>query len=820
MVKKNHYLVTASVSASLLAVVAASCGKKDSKNDTSSAPAPVATTAAKVQEKITDAENSTVVTETKQLQLSSALVLLPAKGSSTSLHGDEEQDVVLQLADDSGTTRQVQLRVSSEAFEGLDQVGNIMCFISQTKFWEQANTGVYKALVDESKCSNEKSGGGSGGGGGGGGNSDANKKQELQVVYVKSTREEGKPLVAELRILGTGGEDDAHYHARVVVAAPPSKTDPAGIFSMYFTGYQKGDTSKAAGKGYIRTKRADGGKFVLEAGMTHDEGNGTGSMQTSAVLEKVANDEFIGIVQTKQEGTHDGNTHKSESKARFDQNYVNVLGKTEYTHNGQANQTSTDGCYDRNKYKTAIYRYDLVGTDGKTVALNSGFPIEIESSGKTYQGHASYWGVWHPENVSLSNGDTVYKVDWGTDGGSKTRTAHTIVKSAGKLVKYTKNSTTLGALKGVDLNMWDNGTGYVVRWDGSKLQKVAKQVQGDKGMSEEAASGDVTIPEWGLHLWVSNLNASVQISNDVTLSDSLVISYHSQTTVSGTSDVPSESLVCFSNCPVMQPAASAFQRNNQQSNGPSSSALYKTTTVTWDKEYTTNQASNISTALATYSWDNSALLLKEGSTAFALPTGLPTKEDELRNLDNVHSGALIPSSVWSAISDKTKDPWAIEQSLDSFYRWEAGPSPWSQFYGLKDSTGAFVKFDKPLELSYTHTTAADWDGITDSNIIGKSYRLTYGGPGQFWGIPWKYNGEVGHEVPLFSIKSGTKIGDYTLYAVDGDQRMKKADSTASCSALGFDAAPALPALEDKSINVGTIGDDSSPLRYIGGSAPK
>lgn len=783
--------IQAAVLVGSVLVLAPACSKKKSKSSSEAGAAVLNPT-----------EDAEVTLPTSQLLLASAVTILPAKSGETALQLNGKKAYALNV-----DGRTLYLRVSNEAFRSIEQAGSIMCFFGQTKFWEQANQGVYKAMIDESLCERKSEGGGQGGG-----DSGSSRAQELMLMYSKATREENKPLIGEFRI----PEGDATIHAKVIVVAPPTDENPAGIFNMAYTFY--GPDGQAGQYGFIRTKRTESGAFVLET--AQNESNGTDrsghSFGVAELTRDAESNEFIGYVRSDSSFAEGGNSSTEAYKARFDSNYMNVSGGGVSNWNGHSQEQKADGCYDRNQYKTGIYRYDLADASGKTVTLNSGFPAEFDVDGKTYQANASYYGLW-TNGMNLASGSTVYKVEWTQDGG-KNRTPYTLFKAAGKLVKLTKATTTLGALKGVDLMQWDNGTNYIIRWDGSKLVKVSKVNYTDKGMEEEAASGEVTIPEWGLNIHVSSLNASVNLSSKVALSDATVISYHSEETVSGTTDVPSGDLVCFANCPSMSPTASAFQRSQGSMNGPMSSQLYKTTTVTWgDQSFTSNQSQNISTALATYSYDSTSMLLKEGSNAFTLPSGLPSSEDELRNLDSVRSGALIPVAAWQALTDKGIDPYRAEQEVSVYYRWYAGASSWDQFQSLKDAQGTFVKFDKPIELNYTLVTADEFDGMTDTNVVGKAYRLNYGGPGQLWGIPWKYNQAVGHEMPLFNLKAGTKIGDYTVYPLEGDQRMASTDA-ANCANLSLDDLPELPALENSSVNVGTFGDDNSPTRYIAGVA--
>ena len=598
------------------------------------------------------------------------------------------------------------------------------------------------------------------------------------------------------------------------VAAPPSETDPAGIFTMNYTARMAG---QSAGGGFIKGRRADGGKFVLEMAEETSEGEGkTQKQYVIAELQKVG-DDFSGMVVSSEDGKSKDGTRTSNFKIRFDASYVNVDGAKTEEYNAQKRESTQKGCYDRNKFKTGIYRYDLVDAAGETKKLKSGFPIELDSGGKTYQGNASYWGIWLPGNVKIDNGATVNKSSW-KNGGVKEKTPYAVVKADGKLVKYTKAEVKLSTLKGADLMTWENGSGYIARWDASTLTKAGKQTRDDNGNNtEEAATGTVTIPQWGLNVWIPSLNANVNIPGGTTLSDNFSLVYHSQDVVSGSATGLGD-LVCFSNCPVMAPTAAAFTRQTQSNSGPRVSDLYLKTTVNWGNgSQQVNQGQNISSALATYTFNETAKVIASGGASFALPTDLVCKGDGKDNFDNVRSGTLVPTAVWAPISNKNMNPWEMENNVDVYYRWEAGASQWNKYMALKNASSAIESFDKPLEFSYGHTTANDFDGSTDTAIVGRNYRLNYGGPGQFWGIPWKYNADIGHEAPLFSIKSGTAIGDYKIYGVEAEQRIVKVED-AKCATLDLGSMPALPKADTKDINHSTLGASNPAVKYIGGVA--
>ena len=784
-------------------------GDEDEKEEEATAATPTGTSA--------PSATSTVTASTSDLQLAGSLTVLPAK-SSTTLTAAGLHEVTFNL---SGA-KTLRLRMTNEAFQIIEQAGEIMCFLGQTNFWLQAGASeadatVYLARVDNNLCSTSSGDSGSGGGG-----SSSNQGPDLEDVLVKVWRETNKPLIAEFIVGGSGEGDGAAYHVRVIVVEPPSTNSPAGIFQMNYNQIIGG---QALGGGFIHTTRvgadqnASGNpRSVLTVGMDESSPRGTHSTHGVADLEVLANGNVVGFVNSSSSGSGEEGggsfSYASAGKARFSEAYLNVDFLSTFSGGFGEHKEELKGCYDLNSFRTSIFRYDLLDSTGAVVKRNSGFPIEYTtSSGSTGHGWAGYHGIWAGQET-IAHGATITKVDWSSGGESPTKTDYTAFVAPGKLIKLTKASTTLGALKGVDLRAHDAGAEYIVKWDGSTLSKTSKITFGEKGMVEEAASGTMTISDWGTFFWVPSLNAGINISSNMTLSDSLEISYHSESLVSGTTG-PTCNLVCFSNCPVMAPAATAFTQSNDYSNGPASSALYHTTTNTWGStSYTSNQASNVSTPLATYTWDSTTNNIKEGTTEFALPSGLTSSEGG--GGQNIWSGALVCQDAMP--TDTSIDPWRLENTLDVFYRFQSGANNWNKFQGVKDAAGAFVAFDPPLVLSYVHSTANDFDGLSTHD--GKSFRIEYGGPGELH-MPWKYNADIGREMPVINLKAGTVIGDYTAHPTEGEQRLVKTDD-ANCADLGLDTVAELSSLE-KPENAATVithtwTATNPPILYIGGVA--
>lgn len=814
----------------LLTIASASCGKSSDSADKTPEPGDTPTQGA------IDPETATVTLESDKLQLASDLVLLPAKGGGVNLtlrgsRGASDAEV-----------RKFNLRVTNDAFEALDRVSNIMCHFAQTKFWEQANKGKYKAIIDSAKCEKED-----------GGDEEGGRPQELVEAFVESTREENKPLRARIKfeMRGENGSYET-YQGIIVVAAPPSEENPAGIFSMSYNGYSDEALTKPAGFGLIRTKKSEDGKFLLEfstkEASNRDGEKYSGQGAAAAILEKDG-DDFKGVLNSDMSNSYEKDGKKestrSQFKVRFDKDHLRVSGRGPVWGQGGMKVADKSGCFDRNKFRTFIWQYDLADKDNQLVELNSGFQIETTINSKLVTGNAGYHGIWFPPNVNLNNGAKVNKVTW--TKGKKSLTPFTYVEGPGRLVKYTRNQATLGQLRGSDFSLWEfneqGGGEYIVRWNGTKLQKVARRQQSMNGPGEEQALptpidlNPADFEDWGLRLRSNALDADINIPKGATLSNTYAIAYHSETVVTKAADFPQGNIYCFGACPKIEMNAADLKMSNGSPTDTDTDAPVPAgCPPLWSKANQVKDVtmpsfpepkvcpsdsvpniSNLNEAIATYTWDANAYAIKQGTQTFSLTMGNTGGGNEGGG-GHYQSGPLFPEGEWAKLSSATKDKWPDQAAQDAavFYRWQTGTNKWSRFTGLKGADGKLATFDRPLDLAYTHTAANDFDGDDKNPAIGKLWRLNYGGPGQLWGMPFREFEDVGFAGSLFSIAPGTKIGAYTVFPVRGEQRMRAAPATA-CAKLDVTGMPTLPKLEDSKVKHTDLKGDME-LRYNGGVA--
>ena len=728
----------------------------------------------------TTVDGSTVTAEDSSLAIAGKLSIIPPSTSSS-----------LWLAGTYDTDKE-NIFVNEDSLEALGQAETIMCYIAQTKFETQVNKGAYFAIIDNAACETKQH--------------DSQSGEDLTHIKMLVTREEGKPIVAKGWILEDEGDYQQTIHLQIRVAEGPSDTNPLGVFELAF---EMGNpaTGETMGGGTIISKRNEDGSlnliYIMDQTMVEEGEEMTMKEAVQANL-TVSNSEITGgKVSTLY--SH-GKWKKGEYKVTFNSDHLSRQGSTQtFDWEKQTMGPEVDGtaCLDRKNFRSEVYRYGIYNADGSVKKLNSGFQIEATVNGKTLRGNLGYHGLWlEGKGNTIGDGQKVKKIEWTDDG--KKETEYTLRVAPGKLFKYSEKKITLGKLAKAEMSFWDNATSknYLVKWDGTnkKFTKYKEISYGQDGRTETDASGDITMPEYGLQLHVEELNANINIPSASTLSDSLEIRYHSRELVSGTITSDLE-LKCFSRCPKL---GGATQSSTDQDWAYQSYTGNK-------KEYEVRVSDG---ALLTYKFKAATKNLYDstGTTAFKAPTASSSEG----NGAWINSGVLLTATQLATVSNQNISPWEMEGQLKEYYSWESSSATHGQYYGAIKTDGTIEKFDKPMEFQYTHSTAQDYDG--KSTHDGKYVRLEYGGQGNFWGIPWKKAEGAGESGPIFSIKSGTKLtdslgGSYTLKALEVAQHPTKVDAGA-CAALSIDGIPELPPKE--SIIDVDLGDEpadaDTPLR--------
>ena len=283
--------------------------------------------------------------------------------------------------------------------------------------------------------------------------------------------------------------------------------------------------------------------------------------------------------------------------------------------------------------------------------------------------------------------------------------------------------------------------------------------------------------------------------------DNTSVIFYSENMVYPSDTVPAK-LRCYDNCPKVENGVVSTQMMNFDP-----SKLMETT-------------------FSDYTFDSTAMVIKDKNSnpvvqtstsfdpnnpgaQFGAMSGPMFDPDDADNMVALKCGDMM-------MDDSSKNgicPWKAWSELDVFYTWETGNNNWNKFTALKKN-GAFLTFDPPLQVQYTHSQAGN-------KYDGSKFYLEYAGFGELQGIPGTcidFNtgekiacGPNTRWIPEFSIPSGSEVTDgsdaskkYYVKALEREQRMKKVENSV-CEAAGleFEEWP-LPTMNDwKDPKIGT-----------------
>jgi len=693
--------------------------------------------------------------------------------------------------------------VFEQSADVLDTVNEILCMIGQSRPDLMLNEGNYNAQIDANKC------------GAADGDSQSNAP-DYQMWTVNGSRSEGEPMIVKAWVPKGA---DTTINALMKVYRKPSTEYPIGFFKMNFKFVNTDGTESR--KGYMRTKKTDGGTQLvfyqpMKAGGTtfdysvkvnfNSDGSGTGATSMP---------------------NWTGN-NQAEGNKTFQVAYNSSYFYKQKTLNGTASDAV---CLDRNKYMKSAWNYGMYDSNGARVDISSGFPISATVSNTKYHGYIGYHGLWMPSEASIGDNSTVYKMDFSNPESEGT--AYTVRKFGGKLMKYTKKTITLGSIKKIPLNWWDNSDAAEKRvfWDGSNLKADAKRVNGQwTDITEETITLTATNASYGFNFWSRALGGDGQIvltypsqgfgSAPDNLTDNTSVIFNIQDPVFPGDSVPS-TLACYSNCPNPSTIATGYDYYG------ASSSIYHgkhNNWLGWDQDNNRwSQNGNISNSSYhgefdnssspspyTYTFDNTTngMVLKYGGTDVMLSS-------ENSNLPwGARSGVLFDNSTFDNDTsarqadvasllcswDTTKIcPWQARGGLSTFYVWETGHQSWNQLAVLVGSDNSSVKFDPPMIVKYTHSGTKSNSG---KSYDGSAFYLEYGGIGDLHGIPSfcvnRITGEKGNcdqnsrwvnefVIPAASLAIQAKDGttEYVIKPLEIEQTMKKASSAATCTGAGL-----------------------------------
>ena len=647
---------------------------------------------------------------------------------------------VSALAGSDYETDATRFWVRDDSMEVLDTVNMILSSLEQTRYWERTNLGSYRALVE-----NQDRGGGERG----------NQGPSYEEWTLESTRESNNsPQVVKFWVDSEDNGTENIIYGRLIVSAEPSDSQPLGSFTLYFKALADGEAATSTNtmfEGYLRTVARNDGQSEIEFFMGHGDPEGTVSIGDFAVRERV---HVIGnrsagtgraYAERKRKENHGGSIHTDagEYQLQFNADYVARRDVS----NGNALEV-----LDRNDFATRVHRYGVYdATTEARIAQQGGFPIE---DGDGQNGWAGFHGIWFPGNVTLSDGQTLYRRSF----QDNTTTPYTLVIVDGKLVKRTRSSITLADIAGEDLDYFSPGAGgeLRVRYTGSDFVKVAERVGGSWQTIDPAQSitGSFTTGQW-LNLW-SQARGSVEFGWPATLADSVPAYVWASTTMTAdSSELASGDLTLNGYFRQLRANITGTQANYQSGQSP----------------YLAD-ASSVSSGNQIYVFDKETLLLTLGGNPCTLGAGVTVTQGP--GVFGFNCGPLFASALGS-LSDI--------QNQTTTYEWSTGGNPWNQLRTLKDGNGAFVQFDPPKRLTYTHSE-------TGSPFDGRTFFLEWDGS-NLSGIPSEQSQEDGRWYSQFNVPSGTTLTaggtTYKIKQLQGEQMMVPVGSPNTVyAAQGFD----------------------------------
>lgn len=313
-------------------------------------------------------------------------------------------------------TDPVSSYVQDQVSNDMRQLNTLLCFLGGVAPQLMVNQGDYIALVDMNSC--ESSGSGS---------QNNNQGIEYYAVQANSTRSSNSsPMKSKIWLEFLEGSYTLYYPMYVTASQAPSKFYPYGIFRM--------DYCLTATFASTTVKCEDFVGFI--------EGSKTGlSYYTSSKNNDGTYDEVaLQLSASSSSNSGSGIVVKSNNNSGVFETTATLFAYSDsYFYRDDGSSSTSGQCFTRSLKNAdeSAWRYGLYYADtGERFEHQSGFPIEyLHTDGVTYNGYISYYGL--SMSVTPSNGATINKISYDTN--PPTKTAYNLLKTAGKLVKYSTN---------------------------------------------------------------------------------------------------------------------------------------------------------------------------------------------------------------------------------------------------------------------------------------------------------------------------------------------------------------------------------------------
>ncbi len=699
--------------------------------------------------------------------------------------------------------------VQDQATESITTAQMIMCFMYNTRADAMVNKGQYIAFIDENAC--DTSGRASASNSSNSSSSGATSYTRMSLVSSKNTSTADQIVKGHAE----SKEDDGsimQIYIHTTASEGPSATAPNGIMTLNFTGLTSAGSKSFRGELGINS-----------TGLTFSEIGNYGYGEETVRL-------YVNGDETSGSGAVVAPDYSGGT--------ITILFGYNANYFCRVKDGGTEYCFNRSKSAadSTVWQYGTYddSTGARYDLAQPGFTIK-DSDGK--YGFASYWGVWLP--TAPSDGATVTN-----QAGT---VSYTVKQGYGRLIKFTKVSTTLDGIKKVPFvfrteasttvasTSYSAGTQFEAFWDdendnfvisgtqtcsssGCFMNKITGATMSASEMATAVTSGGNS---FGVRGWSRGLGGQLEIAA-ATLSAgdpgaaANGVRYMTQAvTAPGDTSVPT-TLKCVQDC--MTDASLDVISDS-------------------DAPYTTNTYNNwgnvASGDVETYTWSRSDYTLKDSTSSVVNSTALPSGNLSGQWQWGLRTGPLVEDvSNLECSWDNTKYCSWRANELDSYYVWETGTQNWNKATFLKKSDDTYLAFTAPEGASFTvpaNTSGSEPYG----DFAGAPLRLEFMGFGELHGIPGKCfssttNAEVNcgegtRYVPAFTIPSDSNgyvtINSATKWVkwLERELRFKpESGITSSAQGITMGTTASLPAAQ---VLTGDAKDpsDSSNTNYYPGA---
>lgn len=596
--------------------------------------------------------------------------------------------------------------VQDQTSQVMGELNNILCFMGAMGPDLMVNggdaNGNYIALVDKNTCDAQGSGGQSN-----------NTGAAYVPTVAHSTRiSNSDPMLVKawLTFMEQGTPQNIKVYASASQA--PTTTLPYGVFRMDFCGNPPGQTDCASDKGYIN---------ATTSGLSFYSTYNHGQYSSSTALQLNASSSSAGSGAISETHTEGGTPGGNEFLFAYNTGYF------------VRNDGGADVCFDRSPAiaDESVWRYGLYDATGARVTRNSGFPIEYTVDGVTSNGYIGYYGLW-TQGTGPASGDTVNQVTYGQSGATKT--PYTLLKTGGKLSKYTTVNKTLADLHKVTFWYWAQskvgdgsviaaGSQYELYWDNTNGNFVVSGKQNTTSFNMEpltpttVTSSDMAAANpWGIFGWSQMMGGQFGIKGPLTsLSPTTPVSTQIQDVVypSGYAAIGGNgNLNCINDCPTVASIGSGTYVN--QGWNSVATGLFETYTL----DATTGNLVD-STAITAYVLSTATT----GTFANGVRSGRMVTDADMATIISRKNTACGDCNLFNQGDVDLLDEGS------SYYVWETGANQWNQLAILMSGTTP-VTFEAPLQVNFVVPT-----GDKYGSYQGATISLQYGGFGDLWGIP-------------------------------------------------------------------------------------